>query len=158
MFSTTDTHIHFMAFSRFHWTKNKKDAFWVKNQNLKKKIQKKSKKTQKNPKNPQKNPKKIQKIQKSPFVKMTKKGIKKFVLVPEFNFWNKILVIFPFRRINANKVKFGRFQKKDLQTNFLLIKKLENEFLVKTRKKFFESIYQWLKYQIISTKNKKISL
>ena len=139
---------HFLDFIE---QKIKKMRFGSKIKIWKKKIPKKSKKTQKNPK-------KFQKIQKSATVKMTKKGVKKFVLVPEFNFWNKIFVIFPFRRINANKVKFGRFQKKDLQTNFLLIKKLENEFLVKTRKKIFESIYQWLKYQIISTKNKNISL
>ena len=44
----------------------------------------------------------------------------------------------PFQRINANIVKFGHFQKKDLQTNFLLIKKLENEYFDKTRKKIWE--------------------
>ena len=57
----------------------------------------------------------------------------------------------PFQRINANIVKFGHFQKKDLQTNFLLIKKLENEYFDKTRKKIWESIYQYAKFKIIST-------
>ena len=61
-----------------------------------------------------------------------------------------------FRAKNAKIVKFGYFQKKDLQTNFLLIKKLENEYFDKTRKKIFESIYLWLKFQIISTKTQKI--
>ena len=60
-----------------------------------------------------------------------------------------------FRAKNAKIVKFGHFQKKDLQTNFLLIKKLENEYFDKTRKKIFESIYLWLKFQIISTKTQK---
>ena len=56
-----------------------------------------------------------------------------------------------FRAKNAKIVKFGHFQKKDFQTNFLLIKKLENEYFDKTRKKIWESIYQYAKFKIIST-------
>ena len=47
--------------------------------------------------------------------------------------------------------KNGRFPKIYIQTKILLIKKLQNEYFDKTRKKIWEWIYQYAKFQIILT-------
>ena len=136
MLSITDTIFFSWHFSRFYWTKNKKDAFWVKNQTLKKKIFFDDPDLLILDIN-------VKKIQKSATIELAKQGIKKLVLVPKFNFWNKIFVIIPFFAINANLVKFRHFQKNYLQMKFSLIKKSENEYFGQITKKSF-----WFRLQL----------